>query len=236
VKHVGCPRILAVARAAHRTSTNRRGPLAASERLSDTRPGMQSRPRLLLFGTALLVTWLAGTPRALARHGALPSLEDMEAQGPRTLELASAALKRDPREAKELAEACNDGAQDACLALGADYELGNGVERSASRALELYRNGCAQGIQLACALEGWLIVHELAAKDGRRRRPLDAACRAGESLGCYALGMLAWEGKGERKSVPRAALIWQRACARGELLSCSSLNHGNVRARKSRRC
>jgi hypothetical protein len=83
----------------------------------------------------------------------------MDAQEPQTLELATAALRRDPREAKVHAAACQAGDQDACLALGTDYELGNGVERSASRALELYRNACTQGIQLACVLEGALTRH-----------------------------------------------------------------------------
>jgi TPR repeat protein len=101
-------------------------------------------------------------------------------------------------------------------------ELGNGVERSAPRALELYRNACAQRIQLAFVLEGSLTLRDPSVKDGRGRRQLDAACTAGENLGCYALGLVAWKGRGEPKSAPRAALIWQRACAAGELVACSA--------------
>ena len=162
---------------------------------------------------AALATSLAFTPRALALHGALPGLDEMDVQEPQTLELAAAALKRDPRQTKELVAACHDGSQDACLVLGTDYELGKGVERSDWRALELYRNACTQGLQLACVLEGSLTMRDPVVKDGRGRRQLEATCAAGESLGCYALGLAAWEGIGEPKSAQRAGLIWRRACA-----------------------
>lgn len=142
---------------------------------------------------------------------------------PQTLELAAAAMRLSPSQTKAHAAACHNGDQAACLALGVDYALGVGVERNAERALELYRGGCAQKIQIACVLEGWAIVRDSTAKNRRGHALIEAACAAGESLGCYTLGLAAWSGRGEPKDASRAAQIWRKACGGGDQLACTGL-------------
>jgi TPR repeat protein len=179
--------------------------------------------RLLLLGALFIATWLVGVPGALAVQGRFPSLDQMEADEPQTLERAAAAMKLSPSQTQAHATACHDGDQGACVALGVDYALGVGLERNAQRALELYRGGCAQKVQIGCVLEGWALVRDPATKDRRGHALIEAACAAGESLGCYTLGLAAWLGKGEPKKTSRAAQVWRKACVGGEKLACTGL-------------
>jgi len=179
--------------------------------------------RWLFAGALILAVWLVGLAPAQAIPERTPGLDDIEASGPTTLDLASAAMKRDPGAARGHADACQNGDRNACVELGHDYQFGAGVAKNTRRALELYRTGCSQKVQLACVWEGVILLsNSEIGERSRGRQLIDAACKADDPFACYFAGLLAYTGTGMTKDERQAAELFRRGCDAGEPKACSA--------------
>lgn len=190
----------------------------------------------LSFGVALLVTGFVGSPRALAREGALPGLDELDTQVPQLAELASAALKGATRDAKELAVACHDGDQDACLALGyargdavyacvhagLAYLRGEGVAGDAPKAIDLFARACSAGEGTGCRNAGTYFRDTK--KDSKTAfSHFEKGCKLADTHSCVMVAEAYTYGVPVAKDLARAIALDERACGTGYAYGCMRL-------------
>jgi uncharacterized protein len=125
-------------------------------------------------------------------------------------------VKKDEKRAAELYQQAVDGGEAlGFLGLGQLLLTGRGVPRDEAAALRLLTRGCESGQPRSCRMVG-----DASADPVRAAGFWDTACRGGDAVGCYALGLAARDGKGVEKDEKRASELIGRACKRGFKKAC----------------
>ena len=122
-----------------------------------------------------------------------------------------------------------------CMNVGRLYLAGNGVPKDEVKAIRLFRGVCqspqpeddseaASNIARACSLAGTAMIFG----DGVVKTVLqgliflEKGCAAGDTFGCYNLGVVYERGEDVKKDAVRALAFYQRACDRGDTEACAS--------------
>ena len=145
--------------------------------------------------------------------------------GPRPV-ATSGATSTQRKEMKERWDGCRGGNSAYCTQLGLyQYESGQGVVKSLTRAAELYRLACDKGEMFGCTNLGILY------RDGRgvpqsHKNAVTLyrqACDAGHAAGCSSLGVQYENGQGVTKSQTRANELYRKGCDGKSKNGCTNL-------------
>ena len=127
--------------------------------------------------------------------------------------------------------ACTGPNNLGCVNLGRAYRDGIGTPVDAVRAMGLFRDVCertpvneqdGQTIHRSCSLAGTIILFgKVPVRDvSRALSLLEKGCAAGDTFGCFNLGVLYEFGDEVTKDATRAAKYYARACERGDAEAC----------------
>lgn len=136
-----------------------------------------------------------------------------------------AAVDRDPkRAAKRYDEGCKRGSGPACHELAllvSGEDLGT---PDPSRGAELDARACELEPRL-CLHIGFRYQYALGVSEdlAAAARHYDAACDAGDNVGCHRLAEQLAAGAGVRRDTRRALTLFERSCQRGTSASCANL-------------
>jgi TPR repeat protein len=124
------------------------------------------------------------------------------------------------------ARACAAGLERACVARGALYQLGVGVDKDAAVALSLHTTACQQGEMAGCRRLGALYHIGLGVERDldKARKHYGAACDAGYLAGCNSMGLVTHLSiDGSKPDPPGAIAFYIRACDGGHAAACNNL-------------
>ena len=118
-----------------------------------------------------------------------------------------------------------------CVNLGRLYRDGIGVKADPERAIGIFREVCdrspigtedAEHIARACSSAGttWIFTEGIAHDIPRALGLLEKGCAAGDTFGCFNLGVLYEYGTEVPQDKARAAGYYKRACDRGDAEAC----------------
>src|SRR5258708_27877635 len=133
---------------------------------------------------------------------------------------AAAAIPQQGRDrVAQLSAECEKAKYASCNSLGLMYEEGDGAEKDAKRAEELYRRACDGGHANGCTNLGVLYQNGVGvSKDTRRAAKLyQGACDRGSFTACSNLGAMYGSGDGVAKDEKVAIKLYQRACDGAEV-------------------
>lgn len=120
--------------------------------------------------------------------------------------------------------ACDGGVAFSCSILASYYSEGLGVNRSASRALQLYWDSCVAGYPAGCRGLG----RAYEEGDGIPRNPASAAsayergCSLGDGASCYYIAALYERGEGVPPSSKDAAAFYEKGCSFDDGDACNN--------------
>jgi hypothetical protein len=123
--------------------------------------------------------------------------------------------------------ACERGDQLGCHNLAVLLEQGRGAPADLPVVLDLYESACRGGEPLACSNLGLAVASGRAAgaPDPARAIALyTRACDAGAMIGCNNLAFALERGEGTLKDLRRASELYELACLRGHVRSCTRLS------------
>ena len=124
------------------------------------------------------------------------------------------------------ARACAAGLERACVARGALYQLGVGVEKDAETALSLHTTACQQGEMAGCRRLGALYHIGLGVDRDldKARKYYGKACESGYLAGCNSMGLVTHLSiDGTKPDPPTAIGFYIRACDGGHASACNNL-------------
>ncbi len=124
------------------------------------------------------------------------------------------------------ARACDGGLERACVARGALYQLGVGVEKDAETALSLHTTACQQGEMAGCRRLGALYHIGLGVDRDldKARKYYGEACESGYLAGCNSMGLVTHLSiDGSKPDPPAAIAFYIRACDGGHQSACGNL-------------
>ncbi len=127
---------------------------------------------------------------------------------------------------------CQRGDGVSCSTLGTLYLRGQGVARDQSRALDLFRQSCADGWPRGCGLvgESYLFGQGTSISPPKARESLEKACELGDAPSCFNTGLIYRQGYGGAPKDEAVAEKWLRqGCAAGFRLACQALQEGPPR-------
>jgi len=118
-----------------------------------------------------------------------------------------------------------------CVNLGRLYRDGIGVKADPERAIGIFREVCdrspvgtedAENIARACSTAGttWIFTEGIAHDVPRSLGLLEKGCAAGDTFGCFNLGVLYEYGNEVPQDKARASGYYKRACERGDTEAC----------------
>ncbi len=128
--------------------------------------------------------------------------------------------------ARRVEVACEEGAEAACVVLGALYEEGQGRSTQKSRAMRLYEESCEQGEVFGCTLEGMLRQRgggSVSRRGWEARERFSQACAADERVACNSLAVMYLRGQGGEASAEKAVDYFKASCERGHGRGCFNL-------------
>lgn len=203
------------------------GPPVPSHSEDGLEAAADTRERRQRARTKLLAGLIVAPVLASIAYGAFilfGTLLDSIAEPTRPTEARPPVISPPPA-IRRLRHACAIGNRTACVNLGADYEMGEGVSKNPARAASLYRLGCDGGVAIGCINLGLLYEKGIGmAADPRKAASLyQLGCEAGAMPGCYCLGLAYQRGLGVAPDPDRAARLFREACDGQYLHSCVSL-------------
>jgi TPR repeat protein len=162
----------------------------------------------------------ARVPKLLARAETLLAAA-CKAGTAACLDLARLVDRHDGERATKLYDqACAEGTQPACLALGSRYETGFRVAEDHARAAAYYKQVCDQNVLEGCWRQGRVEA------DAELAHALESrACDGGYAAGCSALGTMVALGRGEKLDLVRGTVLMAKGCAGGDSDGCRELDH-----------
>lgn len=132
----------------------------------------------------------------------------------RRAELAKEGLGGPQVELDFSLKACEAQRGAACTRAGEQLNTARGVERDATRAIEMYEKACGLGEVAGCVGAGDLLFDPRGKQETKVRAlaAFNSACVGHDGYGCLKLGIAVHEGLGTPRDVARAKTHFARAC------------------------
>ena len=124
-----------------------------------------------------------------------------------------------------LQQPCDQGDATSCFMLGSLYALGQSVNRSPERSVNLYERSCTIGFVRGCGMLGESYISGAGVPRDmvKARQILEGACTGGYAPACFNAGIIYREGFETQKSDTLAQARFRRGCDLGYQTACQAL-------------